>query len=183
MTFSVSQIAHADLVATDWSQSGDSKATLDTDTGLEWLDLSSTAGLSYNQVMSDINFDGWRIPTFDEVITLAIGAFSNYFALPVTSIQNGAYYTQNKSNSSGTYQFISLLGTTIGNGNSGYYIDQNNGNGYTLGVGRGSSSTRLTINTLRLVDYDYRSGSVGMFLVSDGGTTLSSQLDPSLIEH
>jgi MYXO-CTERM domain-containing protein len=185
ITLGTTQAAHADLVATDWKTLGDNSATLDTDTGLEWLDLSTTKGLSYSDVMDDSNFDGWRPPTFDEVITLFFNAFSNDFSLQAT-IQDGDYYTQNRANTSSNYKFISLFGTTLGSGNSGYYTSQDSGNGYRLSLGRGSSNTRLTINNLMIENGDnlalhnYKSGYVGMFLVSDGGTTLSSRQDPSI---
>lgn len=38
--------AQANFVATDWKQSGDAKATLDVETGLEWLGLTETRTLS-----------------------------------------------------------------------------------------------------------------------------------------
>jgi hypothetical protein len=39
----------AALVETDWTNTGDALATLDTDTGIEWLDLTQTLGMSINQ--------------------------------------------------------------------------------------------------------------------------------------
>jgi hypothetical protein len=41
--------AHAELVATDWKNTGDGLATLDTATGIEWLDLTQTDNMSINQ--------------------------------------------------------------------------------------------------------------------------------------
>ncbi len=47
--------------------------TTDTDTGLKWLDLTATQGLSYNYVSSQMGeggaFEGWRYATLNEVIT------------------------------------------------------------------------------------------------------------------
>ena len=48
--------------------------TTDTATNLNWLDLSATYGLSYNQVMgnSGVNYiaEGWRYATSSELATL-----------------------------------------------------------------------------------------------------------------
>ena len=66
--------SHAELVSTDWKTAGDELATLDTETGIEWMDLSETDGLSINTVLSMTSaggkFEGWRLPTEDEVLTL-----------------------------------------------------------------------------------------------------------------
>jgi len=47
----VAQSAHAILVGVDLFAVGDELITLDTDTGLEWLDLTETVGLSYNDIV------------------------------------------------------------------------------------------------------------------------------------
>lgn len=51
--FSVSFCAQAELIPTDWRVANDKQATLDTTTGLEWLDLTLTAGYSYEQIAAD----------------------------------------------------------------------------------------------------------------------------------
>ena len=50
--------------------------TTDTGTGLDWLDVTATLGLSYNQVVAELGaegaYDGWRYATaseFDSLIT------------------------------------------------------------------------------------------------------------------
>jgi len=56
--------------------------TTDTDTGLEWLDITATVGLSYNSVLSS-NFvvsDGYRYATEEEVFQL----FTNAGGTPTT---------------------------------------------------------------------------------------------------
>jgi len=42
--------AKAELISTDFENQGDDLVTLDTDTGLEWLDLSLTRNNSMNNV-------------------------------------------------------------------------------------------------------------------------------------
>jgi len=46
--------ASAALIERDWTAPGDAALTYDTDTGLEWLDLTKTAGLSYNDVIPQL---------------------------------------------------------------------------------------------------------------------------------
>ena len=40
--------ANATIISTDWRITGDNLITQDTDSGLEWLDLTVTDGLSYS---------------------------------------------------------------------------------------------------------------------------------------
>lgn len=58
-------VAEASFIKTDWQVAGDRKAVLDSTTGIEWLNLTQTNGLSVNQVISqlDTTFKGWRLPT------------------------------------------------------------------------------------------------------------------------
>ena len=48
--------------------------TTDSISGLDWLDLTITRGMSYNQVIADINFEGtlsgWRYATVTELTAL-----------------------------------------------------------------------------------------------------------------
>jgi hypothetical protein len=67
-------LAGASQVAVDWHTAGDGLLTLDTATGLQWLDLSQT----YNQTVAAVlpqtaagmAFDGFRLATASEVHTL-----------------------------------------------------------------------------------------------------------------
>ncbi|NOQ65233.1 MAG: PEP-CTERM sorting domain-containing protein [Methyloprofundus sp.] len=62
--------------------------TTDTISGLDWLDLSATRGMSYDQVVADTELNGWRFATTSEVSSFfdAFGGDSNFY--------NG-YSTQN----------------------------------------------------------------------------------------
>ena len=50
--------------------------TTDTDTGLEWLDITETTGLSYNEVLASdyVTNDGYRFATEAEVHQLYTNA-------------------------------------------------------------------------------------------------------------
>jgi hypothetical protein len=65
--------AHAALSARDWQTSGDGLLTLDTATGLQWLDVTVTQGLSWNTVTSQLGadgrFTGFRRPSDAELAT------------------------------------------------------------------------------------------------------------------
>lgn len=59
--------------------------TTDTDTGLHWLDLTKTAHMSVNQILSSFypggQFEGWRYATELEIVGLfdAFGGNSDYY--------------------------------------------------------------------------------------------------------
>ncbi len=79
--------ADATLISMDLDYNGDNLITRDTETGLDWLDLTVTRNLSINQVLngaSGNNFigDGWRYASIIDVHTflnnagLSLGAFT-----------------------------------------------------------------------------------------------------------
>ena len=52
--------------------------TTDTDTGLDWLDLDLTLGMSFNQVNAELGtgglFEGWQVATLDQAQTFLTNA-------------------------------------------------------------------------------------------------------------
>lgn len=70
--------------------------TFDTSTGLDWLDLSETAGMSYSQALSSNS--GWRYATYYEVQNLFGVLFIGYYDTDTTRHQslstNNAYSDQ-----------------------------------------------------------------------------------------
>lgn len=162
--------ANAALVATDWKSSGDGLATLDTDTGIEWLDVSLTDGMSIEAVSNQLNstYKGWRLPSYNEVQQLFVNAFGlapglhwDVYSLGYDAFLNNFGLTYSSDVSYGTY--VGLNGVTVFAGGAGgrahgrVYTDYVYGNNVSAGV-------------------EY----AGVFLVSDGGTTLSSINNPSL---
>lgn len=59
--------SQAVLLEQDWLSVGDGLLTLDTSTGLEWLDLSQTDAMSYNSVVAELGigglYEGFRYAT------------------------------------------------------------------------------------------------------------------------
>lgn len=81
----------------------------DTATNLDWLDVTTTAGMSFNYVSSQLGvggqFAGWRYATGDEFNTLV----SNFSGV---SIPTGAYYVQ-PLETDRIDGLVSLLGSTL----------------------------------------------------------------------
>jgi len=67
--------ANADFMEMDLSP-GDGLVTLDNDTGLEWLDLTATQGISFNAALASgyVVNDGFRHATIAEVEALLVNA-------------------------------------------------------------------------------------------------------------
>lgn len=72
--------AQAELVEYDWVAQGDGDVTLDTGTGKLWLDLDVTKGMSIdaaaNAIANNADYAGWRLPTLEEIQTLASNTFT-----------------------------------------------------------------------------------------------------------
>ena len=68
--------AHAILIENDLNAAGDKLITLDTATGIEWLDVTATLGLSYNQALGTtfVTAQGFSHATVDDVSTLYTNA-------------------------------------------------------------------------------------------------------------
>jgi hypothetical protein len=77
----VSPFSSAEFSKVDWLSSGDELVTRDSETGLEWLDLSLTFEDSYNTVVSQLNggvYNGWRLATKLEVQPFVSKAFVDF---------------------------------------------------------------------------------------------------------
>ena len=96
--------------------------SIDTKTGIEWLDLTETAGLSYNDVSSKMGvgqeFEGWGYATTSQVATFfdGFGGSGDYSGWSASNnglynvvatlwgeLYRGEYYTARKSTSSYFY--------------------------------------------------------------------------------
>lgn len=166
ITFS-SMAVQAELLSTNWLTEGDSKATLDTSSGLEWLDLTETDGLSINSVsnMLSTNYVGWRLPTATEVTEL----ISNHFSNSANSFSTIDELTLDWANHFG---YTSTIGQSYG-------VYSENGGIYMAGAYARTPSTGFT-KYLRSYNIATSVASDGVFLVSDGGVTISSIQNPEL---
>ena len=94
-------VANADLVSMDGGKFGTDAITLDTETSLEWLDITFSTNYSYNQIIAETQsggyFEGYRLATFTEMIGLWTNAdidlnYANVFTPinygPISNLQS-----------------------------------------------------------------------------------------------
>ncbi|MGK0471544.1 MAG: hypothetical protein ACJAR0_002024 [Candidatus Azotimanducaceae bacterium] len=102
----LSSVAHATPIAVDLDNNGDALLTVDGVTNLQWLDVTATQGLSYDQVEAGFGDSskiqhGFRYATRQE--------FEMFSANVGLSFTNGGNFTQNKVPAS---VIVNLLGYT-----------------------------------------------------------------------
>lgn len=95
--------AHAALVAEDLAAVGDGLITLDTASGLQWLDLGLTVPLRINAPTSYLA-DGWSVASLEQVQALIHNQFGS-------SITNGTRVAVNEGDAQ---TFVSMFGPTFG---------------------------------------------------------------------
>jgi hypothetical protein len=182
-----SMSASAQLIPTDWKNTGDKLATLDESTGIEWLDLTQTVNMSIDTAESYLSsrFEGWRLPTRSEVTQLMVNAFPS----EATRVQGaGAWGITNTTTDNEADNFRLLFGTNYSNStvdNTQGLFKNDPGGQYSVlysGVGdrRDNDYVSLYSNANVTNDTSYSYSYYGVYLVSDGGTTQSSLNDPSL---
>lgn len=174
MTGLISHHVNAALISTDWKVLGDAQATLDTETGIEWLDLSLTSKLSFNALLERLQTDllGWKFATQDQVAQLHLNYAPNLYSETASYV--GAKNAQ-------MAPWRNLFGFTGGDASMGVFSKDNGTWGivgayrsglprwYTMGGSMGPDDMQALVNIW-----------AGYFLVSDGGLTLSSISDPTL---
>jgi hypothetical protein len=178
----------AGFVESDWKNPGDALATLDTDTGIEWLDLTQTNRMSINQVESltgaGSTFDGWRLPSRAEVTQMMVNAFPSI----ASKVQgSGKFSVTNSTTLSESNEFQNVFGKKYASPyqwSFGFFKNDSGEGSSVLRSGavniRTSGSSPIQSNASTLESYADNSAYHGVYLVSDGGTTQSSQLDPSI---
>jgi hypothetical protein len=171
-------IANAELIKTDVFTAGDNLAFVDTNTGIEWgtgaMNYQIGAGHTMSQVVSDPTLiaPGWRLPTDSELVQF----FSTYvtstpYAVTFLSTDGNIYNSNNSFTD--IYDLVKLfLPRAVWNASLSFN-HVNNGQ-----VRRSFMSLQGLNGSVQATPYNYNAGS--FLYVSDGGTTLSSQLDPSI---
>ena len=109
----ISSAAHGALVEHDLYTAGDNLITLDTKTGIQWLDLTATTNLSYNDILADAGgwiSSGWRHATIGEIDSL-YSAFG---------LENRKYSPPNRNEIDMFTDLFSLLGETAPDENETY---------------------------------------------------------------
>lgn len=130
--------ASGQLVTRDWKAAGDGLLTYDSNSGLEWLDWTETAGRSYDDVAARFGaggeFEGFRHATRDESrsLFLSLGMTLNTVAASNVSViatwyahnaptlsPNSSYALTSTVQSPGNYYYVLLNRAT------GQHFDQN----------------------------------------------------------
>ncbi len=121
IVMAIANLANAGLIEADYESINDNLAVYDTETKLTWLDLSLTAGMSYNSVSAA--FTGWRYATYQEV--------GDLIDRNITTISNEDGYAQyiaykNKNIFDKAVTFGKLFGKTgKGRFHYGLFSDEN----------------------------------------------------------
>lgn len=96
--FAVVNPAAGELVEVDWQDAGDGLLTLDTETGLEWLDLTETTSMTVAAVTAKFgsgdDFDGFRYATATEVGDFYTNAGLSGFATAANTVSGNSNATQ-----------------------------------------------------------------------------------------
>lgn len=171
--------SHAALMEGDLYENGDGLTTIDTNTGIEWMDLTQTKGMSANEVLADPRFSGWRFPSAEEYTAL----IQSY--LPDIDHDNRLTYYNQKAwpnKNVEIAQIKEMLSFFIGNerdadylGLYGMYIS---GNG-KVALSGGLLTSRNQYGVHRNAqfyglnyggggDFDYKNGAYSMYLVKGG---------------
>jgi MYXO-CTERM domain-containing protein len=181
--------AQAAFVESDWKNPGDALATLDTETGIEWLDLTQTDYMSINQAegLTSVGgtFEGWRLPTRTEVTQLMVNAFPSQGSQMEGSGGSGMIFDAVADDEADVFR--GFFGTTYQSSfdfTRGLLKNELWGEYSVLysGVADNPDNDYVNIssnNDFRN-DYNFKSQAYGVYLVSDGGTTISSIDDPSM---
>lgn len=173
--------ANAAFVYSDYKVDGDSQVVLHEETGIEWLNLNQTAGMSIDDVIAQLDgqFSGWRLPTLDDMYTME----SEYFGLQ-NELSRDARSVFNISREVAT-SYNELFGYPFENSNGtfsrGLHLGVDEGVAYRTHVYAATyRQSTMNYNTDFNATTSYSNSGYGVFLVSDGGATYSSQLNPTI---
>lgn len=157
--------ANASLIAADNLRWGVGSITVDTDTGLGWLDVHLTVNLSYNEMQSQLGangqYDGFRYASQAEVETLFINAVIP--DINRASTANLAHASKllsllgATSSLRGTSEIFGITGTLLNQAVSSAMLD------HYFSDGTGMLDANVMGPTYGM---DYRSSLVGSWLVT-----------------
>lgn len=183
--------ANAELVSTDYLSNGDDLVTLDTNTGLEWLDLTVTKYMSMASASSafvgDSTQTGWRLPTEEEVAIL----FRSVFYPDITTENYGGTVV-NTDDISRIASIANMLGTSGVSGNAYFTLGLHNSSSgvaasgfYKVGNNQEGSGSYVAYENWMAgnLSVTIKDPSIGVWLVSDGGASFGSVNDPNISQY
>lgn len=181
---------NAEMVRGGWESEDSSEVMIDTSTGLEWLTLKATQGLSINDILEDDRFDGWRVANQSEVESLIANGLPRLDSSGENvSYNNLSYSTSVHATWSDIRTFSYWLGETKkthqwGHSSGFYFNDALSELLYTrFDYIRNGKITYNYHDDIKLTNNrvdDFKSNDFGVYLVSDGGNSFLSQSNPAL---
>lgn len=181
---------NAEMVRGGWESEDSTEVMIDTSTGLEWLSLKATQGLSVNDILSDDRFDGWRVANQSEVESLITNGLPRLDASgDNVSYTNLSYSTSIHKTWQDIRNFSYWLGETLTTHKWGYsrgfYFNDNLSELIYTGFDyiRNGTVTYNYFDDIKLATNqvnDFKSGNFGVYLVSDGGNSFLSRSNPEL---
>ena len=186
-------LANAELMNLNYIGGNDQQITLDTGTGIEWLKLTVTKGMSINDVQSKLGageqFEGWQIPTYSQVMTFVENGLPN-----AAYIEGGSVSLTDSNSSMSVINEVSDFAGYIGK--TDYYSPQSVFKAYGYHLSEDGESAKYTrIDNYTSSTYSYKkvmrvgygsatknrsSTQYGVYLISYGGASLASINNPSI---
>lgn len=166
-----STTAQAGLIELDLLAAGDGLITLDTDTGLQWLDVTATTGLSVNQVLGGVG--GWtdlgfRYAGSDELeqlfLTSVPGSTVSFFSFVENNFAGASLLTNLLGNAYGLAEFPGSQGFVDPGTSDRFSEGSTHASFYQVRV---SDSTGRFHPTQGRFSLDYTNATIGSFLVRD----------------
>jgi hypothetical protein len=172
----LAQASHAAFVARDAAGWGEGSLTLDTDTGLQWLDVNLSVSFSYNEMRAEMlsggQYEGFRYATRDEVASLFVNAGVQHINAVSTDNNQAAAQLMEflgfTSSRRGNNELFGITGTEQSGGVSAGVIDhlfENGLSAYDIGVAD------------LIYGKGYKAATVGSWLV----TTAEVPVPPALL--
>jgi hypothetical protein len=177
-----SMSANAELISGDWKTTGDGLSVLDTISGQEWIKLTETDGMSVAFVQSQLGttFAGWRLPSRFEVYTMLHNSIPEATGISYeTTVSGGSYHDDTQARN-----HVAIMGSVYKtNYSRGFFLNDKQAEFggtevlsssiiYGWGVYSNNSHGDGSIN--------YSNHSAGVYLVNNGGVSLSSINNPSI---
>jgi hypothetical protein len=179
----VSLSASAEVYNTDWLSEGDNLVVTDSDSGLEFLNLAETYGMSKNEVSALLGttYSGWNFATTNDVESL----FANFFGGYEEGLDTR--FSTYTPNGQGGEDFSSLFGaytSPTGRLHTFGLVEResdnemmlygtlfyNRGDQYTTYYGYGYNPEYYESSSNKHRDYNYSESTQGLWLVRGGQT-------------
>jgi hypothetical protein len=167
-------VSHASLVSIDSTRWGAGSLTVDSLTGLQWLDLDLSTDISYNSMLTELGgggfYAGYRYATASEVESLFISAsvvdVNSGSAANVAPAQNLITLLGATQSFRGTEEIFGITGSMTTTGAVSGMLDHSFNNGVAF----------YDVNAVSGPTYglDYSAGSIGNWLVQTSEVPIPS---------